>query len=166
MRPRTGLPQVEDRAREARIVSTVTASVLTILHPRTSFSVNLQEMQDDGCLESACVNASCLALLDASVSLKFLIASVTVIVMKDTGEIVTDPTLKQIKSGSSAQVTFVFSNRQESEEEPSIVSAYTEGRLRPAKLQECLSAAHLASQKIFQFYRSSIARKFSKDISS
>ena len=86
--------------------------------------------------------------------------------MKDTGDIVTDPTLKQIKSGSSAQVTFVFSNRQESEEEPSIVSAYTEGRLKPAKLQECLSAAHLASQKIFQFYRSSIARKFSKDISS
>ena len=76
MRPRTGLPQVEDRAREARIVSTVTASVLTILHPRTIFSVNLQEMQDDGCLESACINASCLALLDASVSLKFLIASV------------------------------------------------------------------------------------------
>ena len=38
--------------------------------------LNLQEMQDDGCLESACVNASCLALLDASVSLKFLIASV------------------------------------------------------------------------------------------
>ena len=78
LRPRTGLPQVEDRAREARTVATVTASVLTILHPRTSFSVNLQEMQDDGCLESACVNASCLALLDASVSLKFLIASVSI----------------------------------------------------------------------------------------
>ena len=77
LRPRTGPPQVEDRAREARTVATVTAAVLTILHPRTSFSVNLQEMQDDGCLESACVNASCLALLDASVSLKFLIASVS-----------------------------------------------------------------------------------------
>ena len=153
MRPRTGLPQVEDRAREARIVSTVTSAVLTILHPRTSFSVNIQEMQDDGCLESACVNASCLALLDASVSLKFLIASVseqqpisnqyydhydqseahwiftgfslvrtnnavfslvqvTVIVMKDTGDIVTDPSLKQTRAGSSALLTFVFSNRQ------------------------------------------------------
>ena len=30
------------RARESRIVSTVTAAVLTILHPRTLFSVNLQ----------------------------------------------------------------------------------------------------------------------------
>ena len=95
MRPRTGLPQVshsdqseafilitdqsqvEDRAREARIVGTVTSAVLAVLHPRTAFSVNLQEMQDDGCLESACVNAACLALLDASVSLKFLIASVS-----------------------------------------------------------------------------------------
>ena len=77
MRPRTGLAQVEDRAREARIVATVTSAVLTILHPRTAFSVNLQEMADDGCLESACVNAACLALLDASVSLKYLIASVS-----------------------------------------------------------------------------------------
>ena len=39
-------------------------------------------MQEDGCLESACVNAACLALLDASVSLKFLVASVTVALMK------------------------------------------------------------------------------------
>ena len=36
----------------------------------------------------------------------------TVIVMKDTGDIVTDPSLKQIRSGSSAILTFVFSNRQ------------------------------------------------------
>ena len=38
---------------------------------------------------------------------------VTVIVMKDTGDIVTDPSLKQIKAGSSALATFVFSNRSE-----------------------------------------------------
>ena len=86
--------------------------------------------------------------------------------MKDTGDIVTDPTLKQIRSGSSALLTFVFSNRSESEEEPSIVSAYSEGRVSPVKLQECLRAAHVSSQKIFQFYRSSIARKYSKENSS
>ena len=40
------------------------------------------------------------------------LVQVTVIVMKDTGDIVTDPSLKQIRSGSSAILTFVFSNRQ------------------------------------------------------
>merc|ERR1711862_132982 len=150
----------EDRAREARIVGTVTSAVLTILHPRTVISVNLQEMQDDGCLESACVNAACLALLDSSVSLKFLISSVTVVIMSD-GSIVCDPTNKQ--SGRSvASLIFVFSSRQSEDGSPSIVSCYTQGRVSQTKLQECISAAHIASQEIFAFFRSTMSRKFSK----
>ena len=47
-----------------------------------------------------------------------------------------------------------------------LVSSYTEGRVTPARLQESLAAAHTASQKIFDFYRSSIAKKFSKEINS
>ena len=99
---------------------------------------------------------------------------------RDSGDIVTDPSLKQL-ARSSACLTFVFSSRSDSQvylffspvfslhtaylpqDSPSIVSSYSEGRLSPAKLQECLSAAHLASQKIFQFYRSSLARKLSKE---
>ena len=42
MKPRVGMSQVEDRAREARVVSTCTAAILTMLHPRTSFSINIQ----------------------------------------------------------------------------------------------------------------------------
>ena len=81
---------------------------------------------------------------------------------RDSGDIVTDPGLKQL-ARSSACLTFVFSSRSDSQDSPSIVSSYSEGRLSPAKLQECLLAAHLASQKIFQFYRSSLARKLSKE---
>jgi len=163
LKPRLGLPQVDDKAHEARIVSTCTSAVLTVLHPRTCFSVNIQVMQEDGCLESACVNAACLALLDASVSLKFLVASVTVALMKDD-TIICDPTQKQFGK-KKAHMTFVFSSRQSNEDSPSLVSTYVEGRVSPEKLQECLVAAHISSQEIFKFYRSSIARKFSKELS-
>ena len=97
-KPRLGLPGVADRAREGLIQNTCTAAILTALHPRTSISINLQEMQvgtqltvkvffqylcqDDGCLVSTCVNAACLALIDASVSMKFLLAAVTMVVNK------------------------------------------------------------------------------------
>ena len=81
-KPRIGMPGVADRAREALIQSTCNSAILTALHPRTSISINLQEMQDDGCLISSCINAACLALLDASISMKFLIAAVTVLVNK------------------------------------------------------------------------------------
>ena len=81
-KPRMGLPGVVDKSREGMIQSTCTAAILTLLHPRTSISINLQEMQDDGCLVSSCINAACLALVDASISLKFLLAAVTIMVHK------------------------------------------------------------------------------------
>ena len=53
-------------------------------------------MQDGGCLVATCINAACLALLDASVPLSFLLAAVTVAVSPD-GELLVDPTLKQAR---------------------------------------------------------------------
>ena len=161
VRPRTGLPLVEDRARESRIQSVCSSAILTVLHPRTYFSINLQELQDDGCLESVCLNAACLALLDASVPLKFLLASVTVVMTED-GSIICDPTSKQLSSSDCvATSTFVFSNRLPG---PSIVSSYTDGNFSPTQLQESLTAAHAASQQVFAFYKETLARKFSKEI--
>ena len=82
------------------------------------------------------------------------------------GDIICDPTQKQMDK-SSARMTIVFSNRQSADStSPSIVSCYTEGRVSPDMLQQCVSAGHLASQEIFKFYRSSMARKFSKEIDS
>merc|ERR1712170_247776 len=98
-------------------------------------SINLQEMQDDGCLISSCINA---AWLDASISMKFLIAAVTVLVNKD-GLVLCDPTQKQL-SRSTASLLFVFSNRQ-SGGEIGLVSSHTLGLVDQVKLQECLCAA-------------------------
>ena len=159
-KPRMGLPGVLDKSREGMIQSTCTAAILTLLHPRTSISINLQEMQDDGCLVSSCLNAACLALVDASVSMKFLLAAVTVMVGKD-GSILCDPTLKQL-SQSSVSLMFVFSNRQAGGV-AGLVSTHTEGLVDQARLQECLSAAQLAAQHIFQFYKQTVANKFSKE---
>ena len=133
-----------------------------LLEPTRREEEQLQELQEDGCLESVCLNAACLALLDASVPLKFLLASVTVVVTEE-GRIICDPTSKQLRA-SVATATFVFSNRQSGEKSPSIVSSYSDGMMSPSKLQECLSTAHTASQQIFAFYKEALRRKFSKEI--
>ena len=103
-----------------------------------------------------------MALLDASVSLKFSIASVTVVI-SESGDLICDPTEKQWEQ-SVAGLVFVFSSRQ-STTEPVIVSCHTQGRVSEKQLQECISAAHEASQDVFKFYRDTISRKFSKEIS-
>jgi len=155
-KPRLGLPGVKDRDREEVITRTCTAAVLTSLHPRTAVTINIQEMQDSGCLVSTCINAACLALLDASVPLSFLLAAVTVAVTED-GELMVDPTLKQARN-SRAEAMFVFSSREEG-----AVSSVVEGKLGHDQLQQALTAARLASKAIFEFYRETIRKKFSKE---
>ena len=164
LRPRVGMGQVEDKARESRLVSTLTSTILTVLHPRTAISINLQVEQEDGCLESACINAASLALLDASVSLKFLIASVTVVIMPD-GDIVCDPTGKQMTK-SVANLVLTFSSKPAPDGSPIIVSTSVNGRVTSDQLQQCITAAHNAANTVFKFFRETIARKFSKEISS
>jgi len=164
LRPRVGMGQLEDKARESRLVSTLSSTILTVLHPRTAISINLQLQQEDGCTESACINAACLALLDASVSLKFLIASVTVVIMAD-GDIVCDPSQKQVDR-SVARAMFTFSSKPAANGSPIIVSTIVSGKVSPDQLQQCLTAAHTASSQVFKFFRETVARKFSKEISS
>ena len=137
---------------------------------------------------ATCINAACLALLDASVPLSFLLAAVTVAVTAD-GELLVDPTLKQARYAAqifrntqikkyrftnpgekyrnfnrqvkkaSAEAMFVFSSREEG-----AVSSVVDGKLGHDQLQQALTAARLASKAIFEFYRETIRRKFSKEV--
>lgn len=47
-RPKSGLPSVEDRFKENFIEQTCSAALLTGLHPRTAYMIQLQEMEDNG----------------------------------------------------------------------------------------------------------------------
>ncbi|XP_049791200.1 exosome complex component RRP46 isoform X2 [Schistocerca nitens] len=47
-RPKTGLPTVADRTREALIKNTCEAAIISSQYPRTNISVIVQEMQDSG----------------------------------------------------------------------------------------------------------------------
>ena len=47
-RPKAGLPTIRDKMREAVIKDTCEAALLTVLHPRTMISVQLQELDDRG----------------------------------------------------------------------------------------------------------------------
>ena len=117
----------------------------------------MQEMQDAGGMLSTCINAACLALLDACVALKHLVAAVTCAVGAD-GRILVDPDQKQL-ARCRATLVFVFESRA-----GGVVSSSTQGPVSPEQLQECLAAASRTATKIFDFYRLVVGRKFSKDL--
>ena len=114
----------------------------------------VQEMQDDGGVLSACVNSACLSLLDACVSMKFLVAAVSCALGKD-GTFYLDPDSKVMKN-SIASLVFVFDSRTKS-----VISTHSEGPVSQEQYRQCLNSAKNAVDKVFEFYRIVIKKKFS-----
>ena len=153
----TGQGSVTDKAREESLRQLVTASLLTSLHPRTCIHVSLQPLDGGGAMTpSVGVNAACLALLDAALEMRFLFAGVTLGVLENGDGILLEPAMTD---SCSAKLTFVLDSVEQS-----ILASHLEGKCAEKKFQECLATAKEASLRIFDFYRDSVRRKFSKDL--
>uniref|UniRef100_A0A8D2DGH3 Exosome component 5 n=1 Tax=Sciurus vulgaris TaxID=55149 RepID=A0A8D2DGH3_SCIVU len=144
-----------EKSRERLIRNTCEAVVLGALHPRTSITVVLQVVSDAGSLLACCLNAACMALVDAGVPMRALFCGVTCALDSD-GTLVLDPTVKQEKE-ARAVLTFALDSV-----ERKLLMSTTKGLYSDAELQQCLAAAQAASQHVFRFYRESLQRRYSK----
>nr|XP_054105531.1 exosome complex component RRP46 isoform X4 [Callithrix jacchus] len=102
------LQGVAEKNRERLIRNTCEAVVLGTLHPRTSITVVLQVVSDAGSLLACCLNAACMALVDAGVPMRALFCGVTCALDSD-GTLVLDPTSKREKE-ARAVLTFALDN--------------------------------------------------------
>ncbi|KAM7314851.1 exosome complex component RRP46 isoform X1 [Ixodes scapularis] len=69
-RSKTGHQNCSDRLVEKVVRSTLETVMLVALHPRTCISISLQELHNDGSLLACCINAACLAAVDAAIVMK------------------------------------------------------------------------------------------------
>ncbi|XP_006900980.1 PREDICTED: exosome complex component RRP46 [Elephantulus edwardii] len=155
LRPKIGLPGVAEKSRERLIRNTCEAVVLGVLHPRTSITVVLQVVSDAGSLLACCLNAACMALVDAGVPMRALFCGVTCALDSD-GNLVLDPTAKQEKE-ARAVLTFALDSVEQK-----LLMSTTKGLYSNTELQQCLAAAQSASQHVFRFFRESLQRRYSK----
>lgn len=98
--------------------------------------------------------------MNAGLAMKCTVAAVRCVIT-ETGGIELDPCERRVLSGDErklarADFTFAF----DSVEKRSI-SCYATGLYSPDELQEAMSAAQAASEKVFLFYKTSF-RKFTK----
>ncbi|XP_069855194.1 exosome complex component RRP46 isoform X2 [Dipodomys merriami] len=149
------LQGVAEKSRERMIRNTCEAAVLGALHPRTSITVVLQVVSDAGSLLACCLNAACMALVDAGVPMKALFCGITCALDSD-GTITLDPTDKQEKE-ARAVLTFALDSVEQK-----LLMSTTKGFYSNSELQQCLAAAQAASQHVFRFYRESLQRRYSK----
>lgn len=155
LKNKIGLPGVKEKSQERMLRNSVATVILTALHPRTSITTVLQVIQDSGSLLSCCINAACLALLDAGIPMKYLMASVMCIIDKD-GELILDPTEKQTREAKCLH-TFAFESQEQK-----IITSTMQGTCTAEQYQSCLAACQKASQEIFTFYRTSTEKRLSK----
>ncbi|XP_034024472.1 exosome complex component RRP46 [Thalassophryne amazonica] len=155
IQPKVGLPSVRERSHEQCVRQTCEASLLSSLHPRTSISLILQVLHDDGSLLACFVNAACMALMDAGLPMRCLFCGVTCAIHTD-GEIIIDPTAPQEKE-SRALMTFAIDSTHQG-----VMMSSTKGSFTELELQKCVAISQKASEKIFQFYRDSVRRRYSK----
>ncbi|XP_041919820.1 exosome complex component RRP46 isoform X2 [Alosa sapidissima] len=155
IQPKVGLPGVRERAREQCVRETCEAALLSSLHPRSSLTLILQEIHDDGSLLACCLNAACMALMDAGLPMSCLFCGITCVINMD-GQIIIDPTLQQEKD-SRALMTFAIDSIDKR-----VMMSSTKGSISVQELQEAIALSQRTSERIFQFYRSSVRRRYSK----
>ncbi|XP_055519661.1 exosome complex component RRP46 [Leucoraja erinacea] len=155
LKPKVGLPSVAEKSKEQMIRNTCEATVLTALHPRSSITVVLQVIHDSGSLLSCCLNAACMALMDAGLPMKSVFCGITCMIDPDRN-ILLDPTTTMEKE-AAAVLTFSIDSV-----EKQLLTLSTKGSYSVEELQQCVAICQKAAEKIFQFYRDLVSRRYSK----
>uniref|UniRef100_A0A2R5LHI8 Putative exosomal 3'-5' exoribonuclease complex subunit rrp41 n=2 Tax=Ornithodoros turicata TaxID=34597 RepID=A0A2R5LHI8_9ACAR len=154
-RNKSGRQSCADRLQEKVIRSAMETVMLVALHPRSSISVTLQELHNDGGMLASCINAAYLCAMDAAIATRCQVAAVHAAVMPD-GTVQLDPTLDQEKE-AAACCTIAFENQ-----ELEVISVHTEGQISVDTLSKCMQVCSAAVEEVFQFYREAMATRYNR----
>ncbi|XP_013380191.1 exosome complex component RRP46 [Lingula anatina] len=152
---KVGLPGCKEKIQERILRNTCETAIAATLYPRTAIDIVIQEMHNSGSFLATCINCVCMAMLDACVDMKYLVAAVTC-GLNSEGELILDPTLEQ-ESDLTALMIFAYESSNFE-----VIATYTTGSFTSDQFQICLIHCREASKHIFQFFRDTMARKLSK----
>ncbi|KAF2360360.1 Exoribonuclease phosphorolytic domain 1 [Trinorchestia longiramus] len=154
--PCNGQAMVGERAIENIISECVDDILASHLHPRATILVNIQELQSEHRhqLVTASINGTILALLDAGVQMKALLAAVSCC-YTNAGVILVEPTALELQDSKCSLVFVLESVSNE------VVSCHQEGCLSAAEYTAVLHRAAEAAKEVFQFYRLEMLKKYS-----
>jgi exosome complex component RRP46 len=145
-KPKVGAASCTARTLEKLIRGTCDSVLLSALHPRTAFTIVVQELHDGGSMIACCINAVCAALLDSCAPMSRLFAAVHCAIDAD-GRLIIDPSTKAEKNAVVSS-TFVFDSKEQD-----LLAVSSSGLVSDAQFQMCLAACRESSKQIFALYR-------------
>ncbi|KAK9760020.1 exosome non-catalytic core subunit rrp46 [Basidiobolus ranarum] len=156
-RPMVGLPSTREKKYEAVIRRTFEKAILTGLHPRTLIQMNAQVLWDDGCVLATAINAVTLALIDAGIPSKSIVSASTCLI-DENGDLVIDPTTKELEAAHSSLHTFAFDSATQGAVFSESIGSYTE-----EEYFQCLEMCSTAALKVQGFMRTALEKKLEKE---
>lgn len=172
-KPKSGQIGKPEKEYEMILKRTLQSICLLTIHPNTTTSVILQVVGDDGALLPCAINASCAALVDAGIPLKYLAAAICC-GLTNSGSVILDPTKVEEKM-LQAFVYLVFPNSplsvlpkgQSPDEEPTehgIITSVTHGVMSELDSYfNCLDRGRAACSKISEFLRRNLQSQVADD---
>ncbi|KAJ2808594.1 exosome non-catalytic core subunit rrp46 [Coemansia furcata] len=153
-----GAPTTKDKWVESAVRSTFEREILAHLHPRTLVQIVIQLREGDGSVDSAAINATTLALVDAGIPLKCMITAATCAVLFDDTTVV-DPTQEEIDAARSTH-TFAFASGS-NDRGPLYVDS--RGEFTMDEYSHCYDMCTLATERVLAFMRTAIEGKVTKE---
>ena len=154
-RPKVGQSGCAERFLETLVGNACETAILCSLHPRKSVSIIVQELQNSGSQLACCINAAFLALLDACVPVKYMVAATCCIITEGSTEPILSPTSAQ-EVNATAHVTLAFDSVDHN-----VVCCHTTGSFSEEQFQHCLGMCREASKQVFAFYKEAVEERLS-----
>ncbi|KAJ2907775.1 exosome non-catalytic core subunit rrp46, partial [Coemansia aciculifera] len=152
-----GSSTTKDKWVESAIRSTFEREILAHQHPRTLVQINIQLRESDGSVDSAAINATSLALVDAGIPLKSMISAATCAVLSDD-VVVVDPTQEEIDAARSVH-TFAFANPVSDSNKQGPLYVDSRGNFTMDEYNHCYDLCVLAAERVLAFMRTAIEGK-------
>ncbi|KAJ2323697.1 exosome non-catalytic core subunit rrp46, partial [Coemansia sp. RSA 2673] len=160
-RPDIGVSATKDRWVESAVRSTFEREVLAHLHPRTLVQINIQLREGDGSVDATVINATTLALVDAGIPLKSMIAAASCVVLADDTTAV-DPTQEEVDAARSTH-TFAFSSSSSTRPQSGPVYVDSRGDFTMDEYNRCHDLCAMAAERVLAFMRTVVEGKVTKE---
>lgn len=155
-KPKIGMPGCAEKLQERLVRNTCENVIMAALHPRTAIQIVIQQLHDGGSQLACCINASCLALMDAAVPLCCMVAAVSCVI-DSNGQLHVDPK-RNVEAEAPIQMTFAFESKS-----LNVLTTSAAGNFTDEQFQICLAACKQATEQVFNFYRDTLKKKLSTD---
>merc|ERR1712036_161840 len=133
------------QAMSERIRNALVSAVVTTAYPRSQIDVYLQVIESDGADWSACINAAGLALVDAGIVLKDMIAACEAAIIEDENGPLVDPNHAESSQSSIPQLSVAILPKLDK-----IISMEVSGRLHLERLEAGLEEAKNGAKLMFE----------------